>query len=367
MDQQRRDFLPPPARSPARAALPGCATTGGAPAGKVVVVGGGYGGATAAKYLRMWSDGAVGVTLIEPRDELRLAARCRTSCIGGSRTIADITVPYDDSRAAGASTSCATPRPRSTSTSASSRRAGGTTFAYDRLVLSPGIDFIFDAIPSYRADPTRAVGIAPHAWKAGPQTVLLRQQLEAMPDGGVYAIVDPGRAVPLPAGPLRARVPGRVVLQAREAALEDPRARRQPRRHVEGGAVQEGVGRGVQGARRVPAEQRADRRRPRARGPRSSRPPTTCRADVLNVVPPQRAGAIARAAGVITANNRWCEVDFLIVRVGRGKSVHVLGDAIQIAPGHAEVRPHGEQPRARSRPRRSCACSPARRRTRRRC
>ena len=69
---------------------------------------------------------------------------------------------------------------------------------------------------------------------------------------------------------------------------------------------------------------------------------------MLNVVPPQRAGAIARSAGVVTANDRWCDVDFLTFESVKVKNVHVLGDAIQIAHGHAEVGAHGEPARRRS-------------------
>jgi NADPH-dependent 2,4-dienoyl-CoA reductase/sulfur reductase-like enzyme len=197
-------------------------------------------------------------------------------------------------------------------------------------VLSPGIEFMFDAIPSYRADPTRAVGIVPHAWQAGPQTVLLRQQLEAMPDGGTYAIVIPVAPYRCPPGPYeracqvawylkRAKPRSKVLVcdgnpdVTSKAGLFKKAWAEEYRGLVE--YRPNHVLTDVDLATRTAKFETAD----------------DVKADVLNVVPPQRAGAIARAAGAITANNRWCEVDFRSFESVRGKGVHVLGDAIQIA------------------------------------
>jgi len=330
MDQQRRDFLAAAGALAGAAALPGCATTGGSgTAGKVVVVGGGYGGATAAKYLRMWSGGTVGVTLIESRDSF-VSCPLSNLVIGGSKRIGDITVPYDQlARRWGVDVVQDT----ATGVDVDKRvvtTAAGKTFAYDRLVLSPGIEFMFDAIPSYRADPARAVGIVPHAWQAGPQTVLLRQQLEAMPDGGTYAIVIPVAPYRCPPGPYervcqvawyfkRAKPRSKILVcdgnpdVTSKAALFKKAWAEEYRGLVEYRA--NNVLTDVDLATRTAKFETAD----------------DVKADVLNVVPPQRAGAIARAAGVITANNRWCEVDFRSFESVRGKGVHVLGDAIQIA------------------------------------
>ncbi len=239
MKMQRREFLKTAAAGSAALALPGCATMGGGSSGKVVIVGGGYGGATAAKYIRMWSDGKVDVTFVEPNAEF-VSCPMSNLVLGGSRDLAFLTVSYDNlARRHGVRIV------RDTATGVDAGRrvvklAGGAELPYDRLILSPGVDFMWDKVPGLNnAD---AQGKILHAWKAGPQTVALRKQLEAMPDGGVYVIVDPGRAVPVPAGSVRARVPGRVVLQACEAEIESADPRRQRRRHVEGPAVQEGVG-----------------------------------------------------------------------------------------------------------------------------
>ena len=261
MDRQRRDFLKAAGAGFAVAALRGCATMGAGRLGKVVVVGGGYGGATAAKYLRMWSNGGVDVTLVETNADVHLLPAVEP---GARRQQADRR--HDGElrrpRQARASRSSATPRRRSTSTSAPCASRAGSELPYDRLVLSPGIDFLYDRVPGARTTPMRRRRCCTRG-RRGRRRVALRQQLEAMRDGGVYAIIDPARAVSLPARTVRARLPGRVVLQAREAAEQGADPRRQRGRRVEEGPVHEGVERGVQGHRRVPAELRADRRRRR--------------------------------------------------------------------------------------------------------
>ena len=331
MNQQRRDFLAAAGALAGAAMLPGCATTGGSTGGKVVVVGGGYGGATAAKYLRMWSNQTVGVTLIESRESF-VSCPLSNLVLGGSRTIAELTVPYDNlARRWGVDVV----RDTATAVDVDKRvvtTASGRTFAYDRLVLSPGIEFMFDAIPSYKADPARAVGIVPHAWQAGPQTVLLRQQLEAMRDGGTYALVIPLAPYRCPPGPYeracqvawylkRAKPRSKVlVLDANPDVTSKAGLFKKAWAEEYKGLVEYRPNHAltdVDLATRTAKFETAD----------------DVRADVLNVVPPQRAGAIARSAGVVTANNRWCEVDFRSFESVRGNRVHVLGDAIQIAPG----------------------------------
>src|SRR5512137_2897962 len=204
MSMQRRDFLKAAAAAgigtTAAAALSGCATMGGGAGGKVVVIGGGYAGATAAKYLRMWSNGSVDVTLIEPRAQF-VSCPMSNLVIGGSKTIDFVTIPYDSlAKQWGVrlvrDVATAIDTEKRTVTTAS-----GQTFAYDRLIVAPGIDFMWDAIPSMAKDPVAASQVAPHAWQAGPQTVLLRQQLEAMPDGGVVAISIPKSPYRCPPGP----------------------------------------------------------------------------------------------------------------------------------------------------------------------
>lgn len=331
MTMQRRDFLRAAGAAAGAAVLPGCATMGGGSGGKVVVVGGGYAGATCAKYLRMWSNGAVDVTLIEPRETF-VSCPISNLVIGGSKTIDYVTIPYDNlSRRWGVNVV----RDTATGIDVDKRvvtTAGGRNLPYDRLVLAPGIEFMWDAIRSYKADPARATGIVPHAWQAGEQTVLLRRQLESMPDGGVYALSIPVAPYRCPPGPYeracqvawyfkRAKPKSKVlVLDGNPNVTSKAGLFKKAWSELYKGIVEyrpNHVLTDVDLATKTAKFETAD----------------DVRASVLNVIPPHRAGGIARTAGVVTANNRWCEVDFLSYESIRGKGVHVLGDSIQAAPG----------------------------------
>ena len=162
---------------------------------KVVVIGGGFGGATTAKYLLRF-DPSLEVTLIEPNAQYYTCPFSNT-VIGGMNEMPRITRSYEALRGYGVRVvhDMATridPAQKSVSL------ANGSDVGYDRLVVSPGIDFRWDAIEGYDEATSQKI---PHAWKAGDQTVLLRQQLEAMPDGGVFIIsppVNPFRCPPVP-------------------------------------------------------------------------------------------------------------------------------------------------------------------------
>ena len=327
---QRRDFLKAASAAGAATAFAGCATVGlGGPAiGKVVVVGGGYGGATAAKYIRMWSDGRIDVTLVESNAAF-VSCPLSNLVLGGSRTIASLTVPYDNlSRRHGVRVV------RDTATAVDAdkrivRLASGGQLAYDRLVLSPGIDFLWDTVPGLNN--AQAQSQILHAWKAGPQTVALRQQLEAMRDGGVYVLSIPAAPYRCPPGPYeracqvawyfkRAKPKSKVlVLDANQDVTSKAGLFKRAWSEEYKGIVEyrpNHVLNNVDPATRTAKFETAD----------------DVKADVLNVVPPHRAGDIARQAGVITANNRWCEVDWLTFESIKVRNIHVLGDSIQIAP-----------------------------------
>ena len=309
--------------------LPGCATTASAARGRVVVIGGGYGGATAAKYVRMWSDGAIDVTLIEP-DAAFISCPLSNLVLGGTRTVADITVGYD-----GLVRKHGVKLVRDTATAIDAeakkvRLASGNQVLYDRLILSPGVDILWDKVPSL--DNPDAQARILHAWKAGPQTVALRNQLTAMPDGGVFAILIPIAPYRCPPGPYE---------RACQVAWYFKRSK--PRSKVlildaNGDVTSKGAL-----FKKAWAEE--------YKGIIDYRPNYTLtevdvgaktakfdvqesvKADVLNVIPPQGASAIARSAGVVTANDRWCDVDFVTFESVKIKNIHVLGDAIQIATG----------------------------------
>ena len=328
MTMQRRDFLKTIGAASTVAAIPGCATMSGA-GGKVVVVGGGYGGATAAKYIRMWSDGGVDVTVVEPNPEF-ISCPISNLVLGGSKTLADITVSYDNlTKRHGVKIV------KDTATGIDTEKrmvklAGGGELPYDRLILSPGVDFMWDKVPGLNN--ARAQETILHAWKAGAQTVALRRQLEAMPDGGVYALSIPVAPYRCPPGPYeracqvawyfkRAKPKSKVLILDGngDVTSKGPLFKKAWAEEYKGIVEYRGnhVLTDVDAATRTAKFEVQD----------------PVKADVLNVVPPQRAGAIARSAGVVTANDRWCDVDFLTFESVKVKNIHVLGDSIQIAPG----------------------------------
>jgi NADPH-dependent 2,4-dienoyl-CoA reductase/sulfur reductase-like enzyme len=178
--------------------LTGCATTSIPQRAKVVVVGGGYGGATAAKYVRWLSDYKIDVVLIEPQEAF-ISCPISNLVLSGVKQMADITTPYSAlSKRHGVTV--VKDIAKSIDTRAKTvTLGGGATIGYDKLIVSPGIDLQYDTIEGLRA--ANASGQILQAWKAGPETVALRRQLEAMPDGGVFAITIPEAPYRCPPGP----------------------------------------------------------------------------------------------------------------------------------------------------------------------
>ena len=307
----------------------GCAATGGGSGPKVVVVGGGYGGATAAKYVRMWSDYQFNVTLVEPNAAF-VSCPISNLVIGGSKTMADITTPYDNlSRRHGVKVVVDT----ATGIDADRRLvrlASGAELAYDRLILSPGVDFMWDTLPGMaRAGAQEKVL---HAWKAGAQTLALRRQLEAMPDGGVYAVAIPLAPYRCPPGPYE-----------RACQVAHYFSRAKPRSKVLILDANDDVTSKGPLFKKAWADRYAGivEYRPKHNTVDVDAATNTLkfefsddvRAGVLNVLPAMRAGDIAFRSGLATANKRWCEVDFLTHESKAAANIHVLGDAIQVAPG----------------------------------
>jgi sulfite dehydrogenase len=304
--------------------LAGCATTGSGPSiGRVVVIGGGFGGATAARYLKMWG-GNVDVTLVE-RNASFVSCPISNLVIGGHRQIADVTRGYDGLKAMGVKMV----QGEVVAIDAAARKvrlAGGGELAYDRLVLSPGIDFMFNEIGGLQAAVDS--GRIAHSWKAGPQTLALRRQLEAMPDGGVFAMSIPKVPYRCPPGPyeracmvasyLKAAKPKSKVLvldanpevQSKKALFE-----KAFKDHYTG-----------------ILEYRPNAELKEVAGNTAKLEFEDVRADVLNVIPPQRAGDIARTAGLVNVNNRWVGVDWLTMESTAAKGIHVLGDSTFSAP-----------------------------------
>jgi sulfide dehydrogenase [flavocytochrome c] flavoprotein chain len=327
---QRRQFVQTLGAGSAVAGLGllgGCAATGGN-GPRVVVVGGGYGGATAAKYLRMFSDNRVQVTLVEPNASF-VSCPISNLVVGGYKTMADITTPYDNlSKRHGVKLV----RDMVTSIDPDKRivkLASGGELPYDRLILSPGIDFMWDSLPGMAREGAKEKVL--HAWKAGAQTVALRQQLEAMPDGGVYALTIPLAPYRCPPGPYeracmvasyfkKAKPKSKVVIFD---ANDDITSKK--------GLFTKAWDEHYKGIIEY---------RPKHRVTDVDAATNTLKfefnddfkAGVANVIPNMRAGDIAVKTGLATANARWCEVDFLTFESKAAKNIHVLGDAIQIAP-----------------------------------
>jgi len=323
MTMDRRTFLATAAAA-ALAPLPGARAAAKA---HVVVVGGGYGGATAARYLRLWSGNAVDVTLVEPQAAF-VSCPLSNLVLGGSKAMADITVPYD---ALARRHGIRLARDRAVAIDPSQRQvrlAGGQRLRYDRLVLSPGVDMLTAELPGLARPGGDQVL---HAWHAGPQTAALRRQIEAMPDGGTVAIIIPLAPYRCPPGPYE-----------RACQVAHYLKQHKPRSKVLVLDANPDITSKAELFRRVWATQYAGLIEYRPQYTTVDVDPATHtlkfdvqddeRADVLNVIPAQRAGAIAVAAGLATANGRWCEVDFLTHASTVAPDIHVLGDAIQIAP-----------------------------------
>ncbi|NIC43764.1 NAD(P)/FAD-dependent oxidoreductase [Aquabacterium sp. A08] len=323
----RRSFLLSAGAAAMASALAGCASTPTSPKARVVVVGGGFGGATAAKYIRLWAPD-IEVVLVE-REGAFVSCPLSNLVLGGHERIENLTTGYDTLarrygvRVVRDEATAIDPEKREL------RLARGDTLRYDRLILSPGIDFLYDLVPGLQTSAAQAQVL--HAWKAGPQTVALRRQLEALPDGGVYALHIPKVPYRCPPGPYeraaqvasyfkthkpRSKV---IVLDAnpdivsKKALFLKAWSERYPG-IVDYRANSELVTVDVSGKTIETTLEKV-------------------RADVLNVVPPQQAGKIARVAGLAPASGRWVGVDFRSFESTTVPGIHVLGDATASAPG----------------------------------
>ena len=311
------------------AALGGCATGGGMPtSAKVVVVGGGYGGATAAKYIRLLSDHQLDVVLIEPN---RAFVSCPISnlVVGGVRQMADITTSYDGLRSKHGVTIVHDMVASIDAVRKTVKLAGGPEIRYDKLVLSPGVELMFDGVQGLKQ--AHADGRILQAWKAGPETAALRQQLQAMRDGGVFAIAIPEAPYRCPPGPYERASVVAAYLKANKPKSKVLILDANPDVTSKGPLF-----------KKAWAELYGDMVEYRSQHKASAVDAKTMtlkfevqddvKADVLNVLPPMRAGALAVQAGLANANARWCQVNYQTFESTAAKDIYVLGDAIQIAP-----------------------------------
>jgi sulfide dehydrogenase [flavocytochrome c] flavoprotein chain len=316
---RRRDFL----KLAGAVSLAGCATAVPSKA-RVVVIGGGFGGATAAKYIRLW-DPSIDVVLVE-REPAFVSCPISNLVLGGFTGMQEITHGYDALRRHGVRVV----RDEVVVIDAEKRRvrlAGGSNLGYERLIVSPGVDFTLGEIEGYAAG--MAAGQVLHAWKAGEQTAALRRALEAMPDGGEYLLSIPAAPYRCPPGPYE-----RISVVAAYFKAAKPRSKvlvldanpdvtsKGPLFKRAWAELYPGIIEYRGNAKVVAVEAGAVRTEF-----------DTVRANVLNVVPPQRAADIAARSGLITTNNRWCDVDWRTMESKAAKNVHVLGDATLSASG----------------------------------
>ena len=310
--------------------LAGCASSGGSAAkARVLVVGGGYGGATAAKYVRLLSDYRISVTLVEPNAQF-VSCPVSNLVLAGVKTMADITNPYSGLSARHGVRLVQDSVASINATQRVATLASGGTLAYDKLVLAPGIDFQWEQTEGLKA--AHDSGQILHAWKAGPETLALRRQLEALHDGGVYAITIPEAPYRCPPGPYeRASVVAAYFKQAKPKskvlildANPDVTSKgalfKKAWKELYGTMIEYRPQHKVTGVdaqtKRLKFEVQED-----------------VKADVLNVLPVMRAGALAVQTGLANANGRWCQVHFLNFESTAAKDIHVIGDAIQVAQG----------------------------------
>jgi sulfide dehydrogenase [flavocytochrome c] flavoprotein chain len=294
--------------------------------GRVVVIGGGFAGATAAKYIRMWGPD-IEVTLVE-RNPAFVSCPLSNRVLAGLMELPDLTRDYEALQVRHGVKVIRDEVSVIDAADHSVRLANGGQLHYDRLIVAPGVDLLPEEVPGLASASAQARIL--HAWKAGPQTVALRRQLEAMRDGGVYAITVPKAPYRCPPGPyeracqvawyFKAHKPKSkvLILDANEEVVSKKGLFTKAWAERYAGIVEyrpnselAGVDVGTMTARLMFDD---------------------VKADVLNVVPPQRAGKIAADAGLITVNKKWCGVNFLTYESLAVKNVHVLGDAIMAAP-----------------------------------
>ena len=323
MTMQRRGFLKAGAAGLALG-VSACATMrGAAPKARVAVVGGGYGGATAARYLRML-DASIEVVLIEP-NEAFVSCPLSNMVLGGFRSMADITMPYSGLARHGVRVV----RDSATAIDMEKKQvrlARGDAVAFDRVIVAPGVDFMWEALPAMANAEAQARVL--HAWKAGPQTAQLRRQLEAMADGGVFVIAIPEAPYRCPPGPYERACQVAAYFKARKprskVLLLDANAdvtSKGPLFKKAWNELYKDIIEYRPNSKAVDID---------VRGSTVKLEFGDVKGDVLNVLPPMKAGGIA--APFITVNRRWCEVDWTTYEAKAMKGVHILGDSLLPAP-----------------------------------
>lgn len=288
---------------------------------KVVVVGGGTAGSTCAKYLKRL-DSSIDVTVVEP-NKTHYTCYFSNEVLAGERTLDSLAVSYDGLKAHGInmvfdSVAAIDADKKVVKT------AGGKELPYDRCVVAPGIEFLYDKIEGYSEE---AAAKLPHAWKAGEQTKILRGQLEAMADGGTVVIVAPPNPFRCPPGPyerasqiglyLKAHKPkSKIIILDAKSKFSKQGLFTQAWEKFFPGMIEWRPGPDAAvvkvDAGSITAETSFG---------------DEIKADVLNVIPHQRAGTVAQVSG-LADDSGWCPVDQKTFESVKAKGVHVIGDAV---------------------------------------
>jgi NADPH-dependent 2,4-dienoyl-CoA reductase/sulfur reductase-like enzyme len=293
--------------------------------GRVVVIGGGYAGATAAKYLRTWSNGGLDVIVVEPRSQF-VSCPMSNLVLGGNKNINDLTFGYDLLKS---NYGIQWVKDEVVAIDAASGvvKMKQGELAYDRLIIAPGIDFIYEQLPMLQSP--QAQDVVPHAWKAGAQTVNLRKQLESMKDGGVFVMSIPKAPYRCPPGPyervcqvafyLKNHKPNSkiIVLDANAEIISKKGLFTKVWAEMYANMIDYRPNSSVVDVNVATKTVKTEFE--------------TVQANVLNVIPPQRAGKIAQIVGAVNVDKRWCEVDFLTYESKTVPNIHIIGDSVSAA------------------------------------
>lgn len=293
--------------------------------GRVVVIGGGYAGATVAKYLRVWSNGGLDVVVVEPRNQF-VSCPLSNLVLGGSKNINQLTFGYDLLKK---NHGIEWVSDEVLAIDAAKRvvKMKRGELAYDKLVVAPGIDFMYEQLPMLESKEAQLE--VPHAWKAGAQTVNLRKQLENMKDGGVFVMSVPKAPYRCPPGPYERACQVALYLKNNQPTSKvivlDANPEITSKKALFTKVFAENYA-GIIDYRANSTIVDVDVRRKTVTTEFES-----IQADVLNIIPPQRAGKIAQIAGTANVDKRWCEVDFVSYESKIVPNVHIIGDSVSAA------------------------------------
>ena len=288
--------------------------------GRVVIIGGGYAGTTAAKYIRMWSLSNIDVVVIEKSAQF-VSCPLSNLVLGGSKSINELTFGYDLVKK-NHGVKWLNDEVIAIDAAAKKVMMKRSEISYDRLIIAPGVDFNYASLPNLEG----AQEVIPHAWKAGWQTVNLRKQLEAMPDGGVFVMNVPKVPYRCPPGPyeracqvasyFKNNKPNSkiIVLDANPEIVSKKGLFTKVWAEMYAGMIDYRPNNVLVEVDVATKTVKTDFE--------------TVRANVLNIIPPQRAGKPAQMAGLLETDYPWCEVSFLSYESKLVPNIHVIGDSV---------------------------------------